>query len=35
MAADQVREALSADDINWVVQSEQLGYRPAVCQALP
>jgi len=32
---EQVRSALAADDINWVIQSEQLGTGHAALQALP
>lgn len=33
--AERVREALDADDIQWVLQEEQLGTGHAVMQALP
>lgn len=33
--ADRVREALDADDIEWVLQEQQLGTGHAVLQALP
>lgn len=33
--SEQVREALAAQDINWIVQAEQLGTGHAVMQALP
>ncbi|MEE4107717.1 MAG: bifunctional UDP-N-acetylglucosamine diphosphorylase/glucosamine-1-phosphate N-acetyltransferase GlmU, partial [Halieaceae bacterium] len=33
--ADQVRETLDADDINWVLQDQQLGTGHAVLQAIP